>query len=115
MMRRTALQRRVSSAWEIRVRMRLAGSIDLLMSWYLRCRARTIDYVRHLAGSAGEKGAHIADNQGHGHLLVLVKQAANMWRDENVGKIPQRVVRRQRFGGEDIEACAGDLAMAQDL
>src|SRR3979490_52978 len=90
MMRRIAFQRRVNSVWEIRVRMRLAGSIKALMSMFLRCGARTINHVRHLVGPAGEEGAHVANDQRHRHLLVLVKQAANVRRDEDVGQIPKR-------------------------
>src|SRR5947209_16742848 len=115
MARRTALQRRVNSALEIRVRMRLAGSITLLMSMYLCYRALAIDHVRHLLGPSGEKGAHVAGNQGHDHLLVLVKQAANVRSDEDIGQIPQRAFRRKRLGGEHIKARTGDLAILQSL
>jgi hypothetical protein len=49
---------------------------------------RAIDDVRHLIDAIGKIGGHVADNQWHGHLLILLKQASNMRAHEDMGKVP---------------------------
>jgi hypothetical protein len=49
---------------------------------------RAVDDVRHLIDASGKIGGHVADDQWHGHLLILLKQASNMRANEDIGKVP---------------------------
>src|SRR4029077_2341249 len=85
---------------EMRVRIRSLGAV---IAGSVYCRPSVRHDVAHLAGPAGQEKTHVVRQKRHHIILILVEKSADMRRQEDVGKLPERTVGGQRLGAGHIQ------------
>src|SRR5512133_3316539 len=58
---------------------------------------------------------HIGAKQVNCPAVVKWTYTAQMWRDNEVGSLPERAVGRQRFFGENVYRCSGDHLLLESF